>query len=162
MHICVHQFPSLWSLATNGMVRQGSLSKPRVTMPIQDSCWNLERERRAVVATDWEKLPDKLNTSQGDLHRSHQFKSDCTMAILLEHRENAASLYLSEDSSAILMPSPHASHPQKLHLLATVPDIVLYIPTILILSPLWGLIHILQCWKILSSQLCKIYIQALT
>lgn len=161
MHTYVHKLLSLWSLSTNGTVRQGSLSKPRITMSIQNSGWNPERECRAMVATDQEKLSDKFNTSQGDLHHPHQFKSDWTMAIFLEHRENAASLYLSEDSSATLTPSPHASHSQRLQLLATVPDIVLYIPTTLILSPLWGLIPIIQCWKT-SSQLCKIYIQALT
>lgn len=72
------------------------------------------------MATDWERLPDKLNTSQGDSHHSHQFKPDCSMAVCLEHRENAASLYLSEVSSATLTPSPHTSHSQRLQLLATV------------------------------------------
>lgn len=66
----------------------------------------------------------------------HPFKNPaqiwgCCMAIFLEHRENAASLYLSEDSSATLIPSPHASHSQRLQLLATIADIVLYTPTIL-------------------------------
>jgi len=53
-------FPDLWSLSTNSMVRRGSLSKPRVTTFIQNSVWNLERQSRALVATGWKTLPDKL------------------------------------------------------------------------------------------------------
>lgn len=48
-------FLHLWSLTTNGMLRQESLSKPRVTMFIQNPFWQLQNGKCYLINSDARK-----------------------------------------------------------------------------------------------------------